>query len=111
MRKNINYFVSIKKRKEKIINIYEINKKLKLKILFFFISETLIMLFFFYFVTAFCEVYKGSQISWIVDSILSFIISFLVDTIFSFFIAIIYIISIKQKCRWLYKTAMALYHL
>jgi hypothetical protein len=47
MRKDNNYSVSRKKRKEILISIYKINKKLKVKIIFFFIIEMLLMLFFF----------------------------------------------------------------
>ena len=111
MRKDNNYIVSQKRRKEILVTIYEINKKLKVKIIFFFIIEMLIMLFFLYFVTAFCEVYKGTQTSWISDSIISFILSFIIDFIFSFLITIIYIISIRQRCKWLYNIVMFWYHL
>ena len=111
MRKDNNYSVSRKKRKEILITIYKINKKLKVKIIFFFILEMLLMLFFFYFVTAFCEVYKATQMSWLSDSILSFIISIPIEFLFSLIIAIMYIISIKKKLKWLYNIAMFMYNL
>ena len=69
------------------------------------------MLFFFYFVTAFCEVYKATQMSWLSDSILSFIISIPIEFLFSLIIAIMYIISIKKKLKWLYNIAMFMYNL
>ena len=69
------------------------------------------MIFFYYFVTAFCEVYKETQISWITDSFVSFIISFLVEFGLSLIISILYIISIKLKIKRLYKIVMFFYHL
>ena len=68
MRKLKNYKVS-KKTKLKIANkIRQISKTLKFKIVIFIIIEFSLMLFFYYFVTAFCEVYKNTQISWLSDS-------------------------------------------
>jgi hypothetical protein len=111
MRKNRNYVVNFKTRKQILINVYEINKKLKIKIIIFFIFELLVMIFFFYFVTAFCEVYRQSQISWIADGIVSFLLSFPIEFGNSFLIAVFYKISIEKKCKWLYKIAMIFYNL
>ena len=111
MRKDSNYVVNFIKRKKILMKIYEINKKLKIKIIIFFIIEFSIMIFFFYFVTAFCEVYKQSQISWIADSLVSFLLSFPIEFCISFLIAIFYKISIQKKCKWLYKIVMIFYNL
>ena len=111
MRQNSNYVVKFIKRKEILMNVYEINKKLKIKIIIFFIIELLVMIFFFYFVTAFCEVYRQSQISWIADSIVSFLLSFPIEFGNSFLIAVFYKISIEKKCKCLYKIAMIFYNL
>ena len=58
MREDKKYIVNKQKKKKILVEIYEINKKLKVKIFFFILIEFSIMLFFYYFVTAFCEVYK-----------------------------------------------------
>ena len=111
MRKDNNYCVSKRRGKEILITIFEINKKLKIKIIFFFIIEMLLMLFFYYFVTAFCEVYKETQISWITDSVVSFIIGFPIEFLFSLLISVLYIISVEKKFKFLYSFTMFLYHL
>jgi hypothetical protein len=111
MRKNSNYVVNFIKRKQILMKVYEINKKLKIKIIIFFIVEFSIMLFFFYFVTAFCEVYKESQISWIIDSLVSFLLSFPIEFGLAFLIAVFYKISIQKKCKWIYKIVMIFYNL
>ena len=69
------------------------------------------MLFFYYFVTAFCEVYKKTQISWLYDFFISFILSLFVEIIFSFIIAVIYLLSKRYKLKFLYKITVFLYNL
>jgi len=111
MRKNSNYIVNFIKRKQILMKVYEINKILKLKLIIFFIIEFSIMLFFFYFVTAFCEVYNQSQISWISDSLVSFFLSFPLEFGTAFLIAVFYKISIYKKYKLLYKIVMIFYNL
>ena len=111
MRRDSNYVVNFIKSKQILMKIYEINKNLKIKIIIFFIIEFSIILFFFYFVTAFCEVYKESQISWIIDSLVSFLLSIPIEFSTAFLIAVFYKISVKKKCYWLYKIVMIFYNL
>ena len=111
MRKNSNYVVNFIKRKQILMNIYEINKKLKIKIIIFFIIEFTIMLFFLYFVTAFCEVYRQSQISWITDSMVSFFLSFPIEFGTAFLIAFFYKLSLQNKIKLLYKIVIIFYNL
>ena len=60
------------------------------------------MLFFYYFVTAFCEVYKKTQVSWIIDSIISYLLSFPIQFLTSFIIADLYKLSVDCQIKWLY---------
>ena len=46
----------------RIVNILD---KLKIKIAFLFLIETILILFFWYFVTAFCHMYSSTQTSWL----------------------------------------------
>ena len=69
------------------------------------------MLFFYYFVTAFCEVYKNTQISWLSDSLSSFLLSFCGDVGNALFITILYIISIKYKLKCVYNMTLFLYNI
>ena len=109
MRKNKKYKVN-KEIKLKIIDkIRLISYKLKYKIIIFIIIEFTFMLFFYYFVTAFCEVYKQTQISWLYDFFISFLISLAAEILGSFLIAIFYIVSLKYKLKILYKIIIFLY--
>ena len=101
MREDNKYIVNKKKRKKILVEIYEINKKLKVKIFFFILIEFSIMLFFYYFVTAFCEVYKQTQVSWILDSFISYLLSFPIQFLTSFIIAILYKLSVINQLKWL----------
>jgi ABC-type sugar transport system permease subunit len=111
MRKNSKYIVSRITKKEIMFQIYEIIKKLKIKILFFIILECTLLLFFFYFVTAFCEVYQKTQVSWLCDSFTSFILSFPIEFLLAFVIALLYKISLAKKSRLLYKIVIVFYNL
>ena len=111
MRDNNTYTVSKKTKVEILIKIYHINKNLKVKIICFLIIEFLIMLFFYYFVTAFCEVYNDTQISWLLDCFVSFILSFPIEFLNTLLISLLYIISVKMKIKWIYQIAMLFYSL
>jgi hypothetical protein len=111
MRKDSSYFVSKILKRNILMRIYEINKKLKTKITLFIILEILLLLFFFYFVTAFCEVYPNTQVSWLCDSFVSFLIGFPIEFFLAFFIAVLYKLSITKKFKLLYKFIIGLYSL
>lgn len=89
--------------------ILKIIKCLKIKIICFLIFEILLMLFFLYYVTAFCHVYYNTQLSWFLDSIVSYAISLLISLLLSFICTIIYEISIKYKLKKLYKIITFIY--
>ena len=96
--------------KIKISNeIEKILKCLKIKIICFVIFELLLSLFFFYYVTAFCHVYKSTQTSWLLDSLSSYIISFFITLILSLILAMLYKISVNYKINILYKISLLVY--
>ena len=94
-----------------IINeIKKILKCLKLKIAIFLIFENLLMILFFYYVTAFCHVYNSTQTSWLLDSLTSYGISLLTAFAVSFFMSLIYEMAVNFKCKILYKITILIYH-
>ena len=109
MRKDKNYKVSRKTKLEILDKIRIISSKLKTKIILFIIIEFMIMIFFYYFVTAFCEVYKKTQNAWLYDFFTSFFISFSYEILGAFIIAIFYILSIRYKIKFVYNIALFLY--
>lgn len=111
LRKNKRYKVN--KIRKRMINIRLINifKILKIKIAFYILIESLLMLFFFYYITAFCGVYQNTQISWLLDCITSFFISIIYEILYAFVISILYITSLKFKLRKLYNISLFFYDL
>ena len=61
--KNKNNFINKKNKKKIFIKLIKILSKLRKKFILFIIIEFIFLLFFLYFTTAFCEVYKSTQIS------------------------------------------------
>ena len=110
MRNNKNYKV---KKVTKLIILKEIRKilvKLKNKIIIFFISELSMMIIFYYFVTAFCEVYRKTQINWLYDFFISFLISVSTEVFGGWILTIFYILSVKYKIKFIYKIVIFFYN-
>ena len=104
-----NYIVTDYTKKQIHVEIHKIMICLKIKLIFFFILEFIFMLFFFYYATAFCQVYQSTQTSWLLDCLSSYGISLIATIIFSFICALFYIISIKCKIKVLYKIITFIY--
>ena len=111
MRKDRSYKVLKETKIEILGQIRKIFSNLKCKIVIFLVLDFLIILFFFYFVTAFCEVYKETQISWIYDYFISFLISLATEVIISFIIALLYTISIRYRLNFIYKVVIFFYNI
>ena len=90
-------------------DLNKIIKCLKIKIICFIIFEFLFMLFFYYYVTAFCQVYQSTQISWLLDCISSYFISLLISLSLSLICTFLYKISIKYHRKVLYKIVLFVY--
>ena len=108
LKNNAKYVVTEKRKKEIFVEIDEIIRKYKTKVLILIIIELMLMLFFWYFVTAFCHVYNATQLSWLLDSFLSILSRAAIEIIISSGFAKLYKISITGTC--LYKIVMFLYN-
>ena len=111
MRRNKEYKVDNNRKKYILNNILKVFKIMKIKITCYIIIEFLIMLFFLYFITAFCEVYRDTQMSLLYDALISFILSIPIELLLSFFISILYMASIKLQLQCLYNIALLAYRL
>ena len=89
--------------------IENILHKFKVKIAFLFLIETVLFLFFWYFVTAFCHVFSSTQTSWLVDSFLSILSRFMIELIFALLFAKLYQMSVVSNFKTLYKVVMCIY--
>ena len=111
MRKNKKYQVDNNRKRFIFNTLLNIFKCMKIKIVCYIIIEFLIMLFFLYFITAFCEVYRDTQISLLYDFFISFILSIPLELLISFFISLLYIAAIKLKLKFLYDISLFSYRL
>ena len=111
MRKNKNYKVDPNKKKFIVKSLLKIFRVMKIKILIYIIIEFIMVSFFLYFITAFCEVYKNTQILLLYDSFISFLISIPFELLISFIESLIYVISIKVNIKFLYSLVLFLYNL
>ena len=107
--KNKNYNIT-KKRKIEILNeINKILRRLRIKLFILFSIEFLLMLFFWYYVTAFCHVYKSTQYSWLFDSFLSILSRTIIDFLVPLLFAKLYRVSVESNAECLYKIIMFYY--
>ena len=103
------YKIDANRKKEINQEILKVFKYYKIKLFFLFTIEIILILFFWYFVTAFCFVYSNTQTSWLVDCFLSILSRFVVELIFAFLYAKLYTISVASNIETLYKIVICLY--
>jgi hypothetical protein len=106
-----NYKVNDATKMEIQKEIVKILKCLKIKIILFLIFEFSFLIFFFYYVTIFCQIFQETQLSWLLDSILSYIFSILFTLVLSFLCTIFYKIALNNKRRILYRFLIFIYHI
>ena len=97
IKKDVNYKI------ENILKYY------KCKIFFLLLIETILILFFGYFVTAFCHVFSSTQLSWLLDTFLSILSRLIIEFIFAFLYAKLYQISVASNFKTLYNIIMCIY--
>ena len=103
-------YVIKEQTKENIFNEVEgVLKNFKCKIFFLLLIETIFILLFWYFVTAFCSVYSSTQTSWALDTFLSILSRLILEIIFGFLFAKLYRISVASSCETLYKLLICIY--
>ena len=89
-------------RKEKILlyvqlKINSIIKCLKIKLAFFFVLSLLFILFFWYFISCFCSVYKNTQKILIIDTLISFSLSMIYPFIINLFPGFLRIPALRAR--------------
>ena len=73
------------------------------------IIEFSLMLFFWYYVTAFCHVYNNTQYSWLFDSFLSILSRSVIDFLAPMGLAKLYRMAIESNIHCIYKIVLFLY--
>ena len=109
IRKNKGYKVTDKRKGEIKKKIENILQNYKCKIIILFVIELILMMFYWYYVVIFCQIFSGTQMSWLIDSILSMISRFIMDAILCFGFAKLYNIGVSSNYECIYKIALFFY--
>ena len=109
IKKNKNYKVTDKRKKEIYEEINKILNKHKIKVIILISIEFLLVLFFWYYVTAFCHVYSNTQLSWLLDSFLSILSRIVIVIFLCLGFAKLYRLSVESNSHCIYKFALFFY--
>ena len=110
LKSNKKYTITQVRKTEILLEIEQILKKHRMKVIIVIVIEFILMLFFWYFVTAFCHVYNATQISWLLDSLTSILIRAIIELLISLGLAKLYNMAIICESHCLYKILMFLYN-
>jgi len=91
-----------KKHKDYLNLVNSKIKKLRIKLIIYFILIFSLGLFFFYYVSSFCSVYRNSQKYWFIGCLESFLIDLLIAVIICILLAIFRYLAILYKIKCLY---------
>ena len=97
-------FIDIKETDLSKIKIFRFWRR----IIFYFIFAFLIITFFLYYLSIFCEIFRCIQNSWVIDGIMSCIIILLIDIILCFILSLLRIIGLKYKSKNIYNIELYL---
>ena len=92
-----------RKRYNNYLNIINIKlSKLRKKLIVYFLLVFLLEVFFLYYVTAFCAVYRNSQKYWFYGCLESFAMDSLVAIIICIFVSLLRYISIRNQIKYFF---------
>ena len=108
--KIVKNYITKEETKRNIFNEVERTLKyFKMKIFILLTIETILILLFWYLVTAFCSVYSSTQTSWLLDTFLSILSRFIIEFLFGLFFAKSYRISVVSDIETFYKLLICIY--
>ena len=110
LKNNKNYEINNNTKRQIFYEVENVLKKFKIKILVLLIIETILILFFWYFVTAFCHVYSSTQTSWLLDTFLSILSRLMIELIFGFLYAKLYCMAVSSGIKTFYKILFCIYN-
>ena len=94
--------------KDKSSYLYAFNKFIKIvkiKVILYFLMEILIIVFSFYYIIIFCIIYSKSQISLLVNYLMSIVETLALSIIVSFVVALTRKIGLKGAYKSIYNTS------
>ena len=89
-----------------IIEMSKINNNLKVKLKIFYIISVVLFIFFWFYSSSFCGVYRHNQFSLFINFLISFLINLVVSIFFCLIVVLIKYFSIKYKKELIYKIGL-----
>ena len=105
------YKITEDRKKEINQEILKVFKYYKIKLFFLFCIEIILILFFWYFVTAFCQVYSNTQGSLILNCFMSILIRFVIEVLICLAGAKLYTIAAQSEFLKFYNFMLFVYDL
>ena len=109
LKKNKNYTLDNPTKKKIFSEIENILKNYKIKLALLLTFEFCLIVFFLYFITAFCQVYPNTQINWLFNSLSSVLIRFIFEVLLCTLGAKLYHISSQIEYCTFYKVMLFVY--
>ena len=109
LKKNKNYTLDNPTKKKIFSEIENILKNYKIKLALLLTFEFCLIVFFLYFITAFCQVYPNTQINWLFNSLSSVLIRFIFEVLLCTLGAKLYHISSQIEYYTFYKVMLFVY--
>ena len=109
IRKDKKYKTDCLKKMKIFSEVENALKCYKIKLILFLIFNFLFMLFFWYFITAFCQVYPNTQINWLFNCISSVLVRFLFEVLICFLFAKLYLMAASVDYWTFYKFMLFVY--
>ena len=110
IKRNKKYVITSRKKLEIKNEIVNVLKKYKIKVIIFIIIELSLIIFFWYYVTIFCQIYSSTQNSWLWDSFLSILSRIVFDLLIALAFAKFYRIGVKSNIQCFYRFSLFVYN-
>jgi hypothetical protein len=111
LRNDNKYIMTSEKKREIYDEMQKIIANISIKNTIFLIVEVLIMIFYWYYVTAFCHSFTNTQFNVMLDSFFSFVFIYVVNILICMIFSLLYQLSIKKNFKLLYNVTIFFYYL
>ena len=117
----VNYITNTRRCFEELMNTYQsdqedflkeikrVMRSVKCRLIVFVVIACLFICFFWYYVSAFCAVYKNTQTPLMIGCLISILFLIAFQMFVSFIIMLMRYIGLRCRCQCLYKASVCLY--
>ena len=109
LKKDKKYTIDDVQKRKIFTEVENVLKYYKIKLILLIIFQFIFLLFSWYFVTAFCQVYQNTQINWLANCLSAVLIRFIIEIIIYLVSAKLYLISAHIDYITFYKFMLFLY--